>query len=373
MQQTSVVFVLSCVCVGAAKYELSNSYSGWNLFDGFDFSTNDDPTHGYVDFIGEDEALSLGLINVTASNQAYIGTDTSAVIPDDARGRKSIRMESKIKYDGNNLFVIDLEHMPSTKGYLKDGCASWPAFWSCGPSWPSNGEIDIIEYVNTDSIDTTTLHTSDNCDQSTEDPSTFTGIWGVGAYGNPSDNCYVNAEDQWANQGCGIVGTGSAAARRVTGRGGGRSLSGEGEGEGKKEAYAQNGEGDSRIVKVGSAFNNLEKGGVYVLEWLQDRYIRAFYFERDQIPTDLYNKTPDPDSWSKPYARFELGDFCSSDHFHSHSLIFDNTFCGDWAGATFGDECSTTVSCNDYVKYNPSFFEESYWLVNFVDVYSLAT
>jgi hypothetical protein len=121
---------------------------------------------------------------------------------------------------------------------------------------------------------------------------------------------------------------------------------------------------------VGAAFNNLGKGGVYVLEWLQDNFIRAFYFERDQIPADLLIKAPTPDTWGKPYARFELNDeSCSSDHFHSHKIIFDNTFCGDWAGSTFGSSCSYEVSCTDYVKYNPEFFAESYWLVNFVEVY----
>jgi hypothetical protein len=47
---------------------------------------------------------------------------------------------------------------------------------TCGnPTWPDNGEIDIIEYVNTDKVDATTLHTNGGCDQAGEDPNSFTG------------------------------------------------------------------------------------------------------------------------------------------------------------------------------------------------------
>lgn len=50
-------------------------------------------------------------------------------------------------------------------------------FRTCGnPTWPDNGEIDIIEYVNTDSVDATTLHTNGGCDQAGVDPNSFTGL-----------------------------------------------------------------------------------------------------------------------------------------------------------------------------------------------------
>jgi len=294
---------------------------------------------GYVDFVDESTAMAEGLVNLTSANQVYIGTDYTNVVDSGARGRKSIRLQSKKSYNGKNLIVIDLEHMPTTVGSLKTGCSSWPAFWTVGSNWPNQGEIDIIEYVNVDEVDATTLHTNEGCDQGNEDTSLFTGVWGVGAWNNPSDNCDVNAADQWANQGCGIVGTGSTNPQ----------------------------------PKVGAAFNAVAGGGVYALEWLEDNYIRAFYFDRGGIPVDLKARgtvTPDTSTWGLPYARFEIGgNDCSSDHFLDHNIIFDNTFCGDWAGNTFADSCSTEVSCNDYVQYNPSYFKESYWLINYVDVY----
>ena len=78
-----------------------------------------------------------------------------------------------------------------------------------------------------------------------------------------------------------------------------------------------------------------------------------------------------PDSWGLPYARFEIGDNCSADHFVSHNIIFDTTFCGDWAGNTFQDSvCSSAgMSCESFVANNPSEFSEAYWLINYVDVY----
>ena len=54
------------------------------------------------------------------------------------RGRNSVRISSKEPYT-HGLFVLDMEHMPSSQ------CGSWPAFWTVGPEWPKKGEIDIIE------------------------------------------------------------------------------------------------------------------------------------------------------------------------------------------------------------------------------------
>jgi len=52
-----------------------------------------------------------------------------------------VRVESKKKYRGG-LFLLDVNHMPT-------GCGTWPAYWMCGDHWPHNGEIDILEGVNT--------------------------------------------------------------------------------------------------------------------------------------------------------------------------------------------------------------------------------
>lgn len=331
-----------------ALYRVKDVYDADSFFDGFYFETFDDPTHGYVDYVDSEYAFASGLANVTSNKQVYIGVDHTNVVPDGNRGRQSVRVTSNSSYNGTNLVVIDLDHMPSTTGSLSAGCSLWPAFWMVGPDWPNNGEIDIIEYANKMATDLTTLHTSESCAQTEEDTSTFTGTWSTGIYGQPATDCSVYASDQWSNQGCGIYGDDEP---------------------------------------VGAAFNSITSatgdgsvGGVYVLEWIPDQFIRSFFFKRDDVPEDLKDasRSPEPDTWGLPYARFELnsasagtedGSGCSSDHFRDNKLVFDTTFCGDWAGASFGSDCSAEVSCTDYVKYNPTDFVEAYWLINYVRVY----
>jgi hypothetical protein len=315
---------------GDSCYLLESSYSAsTNFFDAFIFETMDDPTHGYVDYVNESTASSMGLINYI-NDQVYIGVDYVNVVSDTARGRKSVRISSKAVLSEGTLLVLNLEHMPTTTGVggMPEGCSIWPAFWTFGPSWPNDGEIDIIEYVNSDTTVTTTLHTNEGCDQASENTSLFTGSWST-SNGQTYDNCDVYAS---GNVGCSIIGPANT---------------------------------------TGVAFdNNGVGGGVYAMLWT-NYSIQVFYFPMNAIPSDISNGHPDPSSWGKPYARFELGVNCPSSHFLNQSIIFDTTFCGDWAGAVFPSTCSSTVSCDDYVQYNPSTFSQTYWLINYLDVYTL--
>lgn len=86
--------------------------------------------------------------------QVSFGVDHTNIAS--GRGRNSIRLTSKAQYT-HALVVIDLAHMPGSI------CGAWPAFWMTGPNWPSSGEIDIIEGVNTGSQNQMTMHTSGGC------------------------------------------------------------------------------------------------------------------------------------------------------------------------------------------------------------------
>jgi len=95
--------------------------------------------------------------------------------------------------------------------------------------------------------------------------------------------------------------------------------------------------------------------------------IRMYFFPRSQIPGDI--KNPDPNSWGKPYAWFELGPDCPANHFQSHTIVINLTFCGDWAGNVFSSDCGGNGNCADFVRNNPTQFKEAYWLINYVSVF----
>jgi hypothetical protein len=311
-----LLLLLACIYVCEAAYTIQSNFSGSTFFSNWQFFTDNDPTHGYVNFLSQAQAQSEGLITASDS-KIYIGSDSKNVAS--GRGRNSVRITSSRSWN-SGLFILDLVHMPY-------GCGTWPAWWMVGPNWPNNGEIDIIEGVNMQSVVATTLHTSNGCTQSSS-TNMFTGTWSLGTNGQPATNCYINAPNQNNNQGCGI--------------------------EGNAGSY-------------GDSFNN-GQGGVYATEWTAD-HIQIFFFKRGSIPSDITADRPDPSGWGKPYAYFALGSACPANKFQNMNLVFDLTFCGDWAGAVFGSQCPGKGACNTYVQNNPSAFADAYWQINSVKVF----
>ena len=61
---------------------------------------------------------------------------------------------------------------------MPTGCSTWPAFWTHGPNWPYEGEVDIIEEINEQTYDHTTLHTGPGCDFNSAPPRNFSGNTG---------------------------------------------------------------------------------------------------------------------------------------------------------------------------------------------------
>lgn len=79
-------------------------------------------------------------------------------------------------------------------------------------------------------------------------------------------------------------------------------------------------------------------------------------------------------NWGTPVVAFNGGSNCDIDsHFANHNIIFDTTFCGDWAGSVWASSgCAAKAStCNAYVQNTPADFEYAYWLINSVKVYQL--
>ncbi|KAM3075399.1 hypothetical protein ACMFMG_007162 [Clarireedia jacksonii] len=298
-------------------YNLDTKYEGPEFFNGWDFFTNSDPTHGFVTYLNEDDASSAGILGKNGYGPAYMGVDHTNVLDPAGPGRNSLRITSKKSWT-HGLFIADIEHMPGSV------CGTWPAFWMFGTNWPNNGEIDIIEGVNRQKDNEMTLHTSANCQM----PNLASAQLGA----LKSGQCDVSFN---YNAGCGIT------ARQ-----------------------GQNTYGDD--------FNS-HGGGVYATEWTSD-HIKIWFFPRYAIPHDIYRGKPNPDSWSRPQAFFQGSSSCDIDtHFAKQNLVFDTTFCGDWAGnAWSGDAvCSRggNLTCQQFVAARPEAFMDTFWLVNSVKVY----
>lgn len=133
-----------------------------------------------------------------------------------------------------------------------------------GPDWPDNGEIDIIEGVNTNTVNAMTLHTSDGC---TIGDGSFTGVL-------ETENCYIYAADQSSNAGCSIE--------------------------------------DTRTTSYGDGFNS-NGGGVFATQITSD-YIAIWFWPAASVPSDVSNGSPSPTGWGTPVALFE-GDCDISEHF----------------------------------------------------------
>jgi len=106
-----------------------------------------------------------------------------------ARGRASVRVESKKKYDGG-LFIADIAHMPGSI------CGVWPAFWTVGLNdWPQDGEIDILENISEATVNVEALHTGDDCVITSD-------AQGGSLRTAHCSNDWTDGYSQWPTQGC---------------------------------------------------------------------------------------------------------------------------------------------------------------------------
>lgn len=119
----------------------------------------------------------------------------------------------------------------------------------------------------------------------------------------------------------------------------------------------------------GSRFN-ANGGGTYATEWTGTS-ISVFFWPRGSEPSDVTSGSPNPSSWGVPLAHFSGGcDIATS--FTNQQIVFDTTFCGQWAGAVWdGSTCAqqTGTTCEGFVGQNPSAFREAFWTINGLKVY----
>jgi len=170
---------LSLKNISSANLQLNCEGDGFA--DCFWFSTARDKTGGYVEYVSQAEAEKLGLYKVEGGRVRMSGG------VGEWTGVKSIRIESHKRFNAGSMYVIDIQHIPTGPG-------TWPAWWSTGPHWPYNGEIDTIESVNSDDKSYSHLHTSGGCKQ----------------YAAGIEEHYCDAPDGRATDGCGLTVPGSS-------------------------------------------------------------------------------------------------------------------------------------------------------------------
>ncbi|KAF7712789.1 Endo-1,3(4)-beta-glucanase [Penicillium ucsense] len=237
--------------------------------------------------------------------------------------RSAATIRGLIGATGSSVYIgVDAEHQASGSGRQSVRLTSTRSYGHglfildlahmpggvCG-TWPAFQSVNQM-----------TLHTNDGCSIQN---SGFTGSL-------ETSNCYVGAPGQPLNSGCAIL-------------------------SGSSQSY-------------GDGFNQAG-GGIYATEW-KSTGIKIWSFPRYGIPWDIINGEPDPATWGTPTAAFSGG--CDIDyHFKDLQIVFDITFCADWAGNVWssGSCASQAPTCNLFVQNNPAAFREAFWRVNSLKVY----
>ncbi|KIJ63521.1 glycoside hydrolase family 16 protein [Hydnomerulius pinastri MD-312] len=314
----------------SSVYSRSSNLVGQSFLDAFTWQTIADPNYGRVNYIDEATAQSKGLFSVS-KNQVTLRADSTTTLSSTGPGRDAFRLSSNDQYTAH-VAIFDIVHMPQ-------GCGTWPAVWyyslslsrvqhplislqELGANWPDEGEIDIVEGVNNQSPNLSSMHTSANCTMPSSRSMTGT---------SQGTNCDV---DETNNSGCGVL------------------------------------TNDTR--SFGPAFNSAG-GGWYAIERTSS-FVKIFFWERHSmsVPTDVTNpgSTINTENWGVPAAYFPDTDCNFATHLGPHNIMIDLDFCGAWAGDSqvyASSGCPST--CIDYVNQNPSAFRSAYFTFNSLNIY----
>ncbi|RDB16079.1 putative glycosidase C21B10.07 [Hypsizygus marmoreus] len=293
-------------------YDLVRDYSGTSFFNGWDFyGSYDNLTLGDVVWLGKEDAFAQGLAYVNSARNVILKVDNGHNVQWNQK-RNSVRITTQAAYGVGSLWITDMLHIPY-------GCSVWPAFWTKGPTWPDDGEIDIMEAINLMDHNQMALHTTPGCTHST-----------------PPNQMGVSTElDCSKPSGCVVTETAPNSFR---------------------EGFAAAG------------------GGVFAAQF-DVAGIFIWFWSRPNIPPSILEATStsslDVSQWGPPSASFPSTTCDITKFFRPQNLIFDITLCGIWAGLpeTYLPACRgsgpTGLCYNDNVvgpgdRYNNAFFEIKY-------------
>lgn len=291
---------------------IEDVYKGETFFDKWDFWNAPDPTHGTVNYVNRTFAFANNLTAITDSGQVMMKGDDKNWIPEGAF-RDSVRISSQKRYNAGTLLILDVARAPW-------GCGVWPAFWTVGDNWPAEGEIDIIEGVHDNQYNQVAWHASPGCYYTQN--ATYSGQLKTTQSG-PNTDCNGCIND---NSGCGV----------------------------NEWSHASYGE-----------FFESTGGGVYAMKW-DNESIAVWTFYRSSVPEDITAGKPDPTKWGPPTAVLTNQNCDIKKFFRNHVIVFNITFCGDWAGNSYGGNCPGTCAQR---LMDPANFVNATWLINSLHVY----
>ncbi|KAI9444261.1 glycoside hydrolase family 16 protein [Lactarius indigo] len=309
----SLLCIILSILPYSTSYDIVRSYSGSTFFDRWDFYGSwDNLTLGDVWWLDRTSAFQQNLAYINENNRAVIKVDNVSNVPYNEK-RNTIRITSQDSYGVGSLWIIDLTHLPY-------GCSVWPAFWTKGPTWPDNGEIDIIEGVNLMGANQYALHTLPGCSQP---PGVVqTGVSGETDCSQPSGCVVSETSPNSFNEGFAAAGGGVWAAQ-------------------------------------------FDVAGIFIWFWT-----------RANLPPSILQATStssiDISEWGPPSASYPATTCNISQYFTAQQLVIDITLCGVWAGLpqVYNPQClnsgPTGLCYNDNVvgpgspKYDNAYFEINY-------------
>lgn len=293
-------------------YDLVRDYSGLSFYNGWDFYGGyDNLTLGDVVWLNINDAFGQGL--------AYVNTDGNAILKVDNmhkvefnQKRNSIRITTQAAYAVGSLWITDMVHIPY-------GCSVWPAFWTMGPKWPDNGEIDIMEAINLMEHNQMALHTLPGCTHTT--PPNQMGMSTELDCSQPSGCVVAETAPNSFQTGFAAAGGGVFAAQ-------------------------------------------FDVAGIFIWFWSRPNIPQSVLQATSSSPIDI-------SQWGPPSASFPATTCNITQFFSPQNLIFDITLCGIWAGLpseylpACGNSGPTGICYNDNVvgpgdRYNDAYFEIKY-------------
>jgi len=316
------------------------TWTGIQMIDSGDFRyfTGLDPTRGLVKYTNDqslikkydDNSVDINVGSVPIDVQVDYGGGNIQI----KKGRAAIRLESKEQFS-KGLFIINVSSVPI-------GPAVWPSWWLLGEgNWACKGEIDIIEYVNSDKryngmkgniYNAVTRHTTTPPGLQ---PCRSANGWDCTA-GNPDficKNC-SGGKVTCPTYGCGTTMTYPSAGYAIN------------EAGGAVFACLLDSEGDTKVWS-----------------WLKND---------PKLPSDFRNGIPnslDPKEWDK-----QIKFFACPGQFRDMYLVLNTTLCGDWAGNTFNlnnPSPGLPQECERYVANSDNKFIDAKWNVNWMGVYQI--